>query len=126
MSLYEKIKELCDAHGIPISYLGTVAGIPITQGAISKLKKGTIPRVATLKAIADFFKVPVTYFYDMPANSGNVIAGDRNIIGTGNTVGEVLSPMAAALVQIYDRLDVVRQARLLAFAHELEKEDPEA
>lgn len=126
MGLYEKIKLLCNDKGIEISNLGDHLGMKLTAGTISAWKKGTTPRISTLKTIADFFGVPMSYFTDGSINSGNVIAGDRNIIGNGNTVGEVLSPMAAALVQIYDRLDVVRQARLLAFAHELEKEDPEA
>lgn len=126
MSFYEKVKALCDARGITISNLGRVLGTTLSSGTISHWKTGAVPRSSTLKAIADYFDVPITYFTDGPINSGNVIVGDRNILGNGNTVGEVLSPMAAALVEIYDRLDVVRQARLLAFAHELEKEDPEA
>lgn len=55
-------------------------------------------------------------------NSNNTVTGNNNIIGNGNTVGENLSEQEKALFNIFKNLDIVKQAQLLAYAAELEKE----
>ena len=65
MSFYEKVKALCEKEGFVISNLGNV--LPdnnITKGSISKWKSGTKPRAKNIKAIADYFGVPVDYLTD--------------------------------------------------------------
>ena len=54
-------------------------------------------------------------------NSNNSISGNNNIIGNGNIVGKH-SEQETALIDIFNRLDVVKQAKLLVLADELEKE----
>lgn len=58
---YTKYKDLCDRHGV------TPYGLAIQLGAKSNSivdvwKKGSTPRMPMLKAIADYFGVPVAYF----------------------------------------------------------------
>ena len=65
MSFYEKVKALCAKEGLVISNLGKV--LPdnnITKGSISKWKNGATPRAKNIKAIADYFGVPVEYLTD--------------------------------------------------------------
>lgn len=66
MDYYLKVKELCETEGISISNLESE--LEIGNGTIGRWKKikkdGSFPSPAipTLKKIADFFNVPITYF----------------------------------------------------------------
>ncbi len=65
MTIYEKIKRLCEAEGFFISHLGDkIPGLIIDKSTISLWKKGSRPRPSTLKKIADYFDKPIEYFYD--------------------------------------------------------------
>lgn len=66
MDYYRKVKELCEASGISIFNLE--AKLEIGNGTIGKWrnikKDGSFPSpsIPTLRKIADFFSVPITYF----------------------------------------------------------------
>ena len=62
MTFYDKILVQCSKKGISPSGLSTKIGI--SQAAVSKWKKGSLPHNSTLKAISDYFGVPTTYFTD--------------------------------------------------------------
>lgn len=65
MTIYEKIKRLCEAEGFFVSNIGKV--IPnagVDKSTVSHWKKGNKPGPATLKAIAEYFGKPIEYFYD--------------------------------------------------------------
>ena len=62
VTLYEKIQVLCKKNGFEISNLGEKIGIKIAKSSISKWKHGSMPRASTIKAIADYFGVPIEYF----------------------------------------------------------------
>lgn len=65
MSIYEKIKRLCEAEGFFVSNIGNVVpGIKVDKSTVSHWKKGNKPGPATLKAIAEYFGKPIEYFYD--------------------------------------------------------------
>lgn len=65
MTIYEKINYLCQRNGFAIYRLPEkIPGICATSGAITKWKQGAKPRAPTLKKIADYFGVDVSYFYD--------------------------------------------------------------
>ncbi|HCB95696.1 MAG TPA: hypothetical protein DEP65_08870, partial [Ruminococcus sp.] len=57
-------------------------------------------------------------------NSHNTVNGSNNIIGNGNgnRTENALSEQESALMNIFNKLDVVSQAKLLVYATELEKE----
>ena len=52
----------------------------------------------------------------------HMLSGNNNIIGNGNSIGEKLSEPEAALLDLFKKLNVVKQAQLLAYVAELEKE----
>ena len=65
MTVYEKIKRLCESEGFFVSNLGDkIPNLMIDKSTISLWKKGSRPRPATLKAIAEYFGKPIEYFYD--------------------------------------------------------------
>lgn len=64
MSFYERLTSLCADEGIAVSNLGQfikVDGVPISRSAIDTWRRGVRPRNATLKAIADHFRVDVAF-----------------------------------------------------------------
>lgn len=125
MTTYEKIQMLCKNYGFEISNLsGKIPEISVTKGTISKWKNGATPRANTLKAIADYFGVSVDYLTNESAtleNSFNTVNGNNNIIGNGNTVGSSLTEHQKKLLELYNQMDIVKQAQLLAYAAELTK-----
>lgn len=54
-------------------------------------------------------------------NSFNTINGNSNIIGNGNAVSNGFTEQQKALVDMFNKMDVVQQARLLTYAAELLK-----
>lgn len=124
MTLYEKVEMLCKQKGINISNLGDALGIKVDKSTISHWKKGAVPRASTVKAIADYFEVTVDYLTNGSATvetAFNTVNGNNNIIGNGNTVGTALTDHQKALLELFDKMDIVKQAQLLAYAAELVK-----
>lgn len=100
----------------------------ISAGNISDWKSGrSYPKAEALNKIADYLDVSVDYLLgrtDSPTtiNSHNTVNGSNNIIGNGNNTENKLSDQESALIDIFNKLDVVKQAKLLVYATELEKE----
>lgn len=122
MTLYEKVEMLCKQKGINISNLGDAIGIKVDKSTISHWKKGAVPRACTIKAIADFFDVTVDFLINESANietAFNSLNGHNNIIGNGNIVSTPLTEHQKALLDLFDKMDIVKQAQLLTYAAEL-------
>ena len=62
MTLYEKVRGMCEKKGFAISNLPNyVPGLNIDKSTLSGWKRGSMPRHQTLEKIAEFFNVPVEY-----------------------------------------------------------------
>ena len=59
---YEKYARLCAERGLSVT--GVARALHITPNAPSAWANGATPRNSTLKRIADYFNVDVSYFYD--------------------------------------------------------------
>lgn len=128
MTLYEKVVMLCKSKGIERSNLGEALGIKLTKGTVSKWQKGAMPRASTLKAIADFFEVPVEYLTNDEAVSVQTVQDNHGIIGNAHAPVTIingserkLTEQETALLSIFAKLDVVKQAQLLTYAADLAK-----
>lgn len=67
MTMYEKIKMLCEKEGFSISAIGDhIEGLSITRSSVSRWKDGMRPRPMTMKLIAEHFHKPMHYFFDDP------------------------------------------------------------
>lgn len=60
--IYEKVSKLCVAKGISPTKLCNELGLSTFMA--TQWKRGSTPRPKTIKLIADYFGVPVSYFYD--------------------------------------------------------------
>lgn len=65
MSTYEKIRKLCQEHGFAISNIPEkIPGVKLTSASISGWKNGAKARASTVKPIADYFGVSVSYLLE--------------------------------------------------------------
>ena len=120
---YNKIKELCSLKGISITEFTKQIGA--SQSNVTSWKAGAQPRPKTIKAAADFFGVPVSYF-----SEGNVqtIHDNHGVIGETHapitihnepTANSHLGEIERELLSICDKLDMKRKNALLMKAYEL-------
>lgn len=180
MDFYSKIINLCQEKGVSRSRMADDIGISRSTPKDWETRK-TKPQFATLKKIADYFGVPVSYLSDetsvddfidydnvdtssfnqpvwlhlleqhnndfqkavkayfefeqatmrdaLAERSGNV-AKDHSVNVSGTSYAPItithgterpLTPQEAALIELYSKLDVIKQAQLLAYAAELSK-----
>lgn len=124
--LSERIKTLCKQKGISVKSLLTDCNM--NRNTIYDLeKKGSFPSVDKIYTLADHLDCSVDHLLgrtisSSEINSHNTISGNNNVIGNGNRIGERLSEQETALLDIFKKINVVKQAQLLAYAAELEKE----
>ena len=130
------IRSLLKIKNINMKVMLSDIGLGINT--ISELSKGKQLSCISLAKIADYLDVSVDYLLgrtNIPDVSVEYISdnktsgtavhtvnGNNNIIGNGNSVGKTLSQQCEALVGIFEKLNVIKQAKLLAYADELQKE----
>lgn len=122
---WKRFSELCNKNNISANAVCSKLGF--STAAATHWKNGTMPKGDILVKIADYFGVSVDYLLGRTSigseiNSHNTISGNNNIIGNGNSTGEKLSEQEIELLSIFHKLDVIKQAKLLVFASELENE----
>lgn len=125
MTVYNRVRRLCNNKGIDISNLGQhLPDANVSKGAISHWKNGSVPRAGIIKAMADFFDVSPEYILSgkgtlaVSAEPAGVAKGHTHVaIINGNE--SKLSDQEVALLSLYKELDVIKRAKLLAYASEL-------
>lgn len=129
MTTYEKIKELCENAGFSISSISKkIPGLSINKASITGWKNGSKPRPDKIKAIADYFGVTVEYLTSDEEVSVQTVRDNHGIIGHThapvtiiNGSEKKLTEQELALLELFGKLDVVKQAQLLAYAADLAK-----
>lgn len=129
MTTYEKIKELCENAGFSISSISQkIPGLSINKASITGWKNGSKPRPDKIKAIADYFGVTVEYLTNDEEVSVQTVQDNHGIIGHThapvtiiNGSEKKLTEQELALLGLFGKLDVVKQAQLLAYAADLAK-----
>lgn len=127
MTTYEKIKELCENAGFSISSIGQkIPGISINKASITGWKNGSKPRPDKIKAIAEYFGVSPEYLTNDGAVSVQTVHNNNGIIGHTHAPVTIingserkLTEQEIALLELFSKLDVVKQAQLLTYAADL-------
>lgn len=127
MTVYEKIEQLCRKEGFAISSLSErVPGLKISRASITGWKRGSAPRPDKIKALADYFAVPVEYFStDVDINVSTVqdnhgIIGNTHVPVTINSSGDAgLGDIERELVAICGKMDMKQKNALLSKAYEI-------
>lgn len=117
------IKELAKERKVSVK--NVLDDVGLNYNTMTNMKT-SMPKADNLAKIADYFGCSVDYLLGRAdttseINSHNTIRGNNNIIGNGNNIYEKPSEQETALLNIFKKLDVIRQAQLLAYAAELEK-----
>lgn len=124
------LKKIADYFEIGIEELEAGVSIPIDYESIdtSAFNQGVWQHLLEQHnynehaAIDAYFAFEKAQMQDALAeNSFNTVNGNGNIIGNGNTVGASLTEHQKALLELFDKMDIVKQAQLLAYAAELVK-----
>lgn len=125
MDFYTKLIELCKQKGVSRSKMADDIGIS-RSAPQGWAEKGAVPRFETIKKIADYFGVPVSYFSE---TTNQTIHDNHGIIGnthapvTINGAPELaLGDIEKELISICGKLDMKRKNALLAKAYELLEE----
>lgn len=116
MTFFENIKKLCAVNGISVTTLAIDLGL--SRSTSSGWRKGSQPRGKTLKMIADYFDVTVDRLIERPTadianNCGNMSA-DATAINDFK-----LSEQEEVLLNIFEQLSIIDQAKLIVYAEEL-------
>lgn len=128
MRFYERVNELCIKKGISITALAMELGF--SKGTPTNWKTMTKPpRAENVKKIADFFGVSPAYFTEENHVDVQSVQENHGIIGHAHAPVTIingserkLSEQELELLHIFGKLDVVKQAKLLVYASELENE----
>lgn len=108
MDFYDKFIYLCnraDKKPTPV-----VEELGLNKSAVTNWRqRQTTPTPANIKKIATYFGVPESFFYKDFVDDLDILSGMK------------LSPHARTLIEIYEALDTVNQAKLLVYAAELAK-----
>lgn len=128
MSFYEKLEILCKNQGITVTALANELGYSSSAGTTWKKSKG-MPRNSTIKKITEYFNVPITYFSNDESVTSHTVMDNHGIIGHAHAPVTIingserkLSEQEIALINLFGKLDVIKQAQLLSYAAELSKE----
>ena len=106
MTFAEKLTKLCNDNGFPVSRIGEKIGEEIHRGTVSQWKtRGSMPRPATVKKIADYFEVPVEWLTD----DSKGFEFDP----------EAADPMNEKMKELWSRMTIVQRAELLVKAVEI-------
>lgn len=124
MTTYEKIKALCEEEGFHISSIGDkIPALKVNKASVTGWKKGAKPRADKIKAMADYFGVSVEYLTGDSSVSVRNVQDNHGIIGhahapvTINGSGTAsLSEQEEALLDLFRKMNVVSQAKLLVYA----------
>lgn len=114
--MYEKILKLCQKHGITLSYLANQIGV--SNASASGWKKGSIPSPKTVKAMADYFNVEVSYFYG-DINIANADNGSIAINGDKNNIAPRYGEIENEIIKLLKTMNLKQKNELLAKAYEL-------
>lgn len=124
MDFYEKVITLCKEKGVSRSKMADSIGISRSTPKDWETGK-TIPRHETVKRIADYFGVPVSYFDDDSVGAKN-ITDNHGIIGHAHAPVTIingserkLNDQEVELLNIFEKLSIVDQAKLLVYANGL-------
>ncbi len=114
MSFYEKVISLCKERGVSRSKMADDIGI--SRSAPKAWAQSSAPHFSTVKKVADYFGVSVSYFSAeaFPEESPSSLPAPSSVPPIGDIERELLS--------ICERLDMKKKGKLLLSAYTLLEE----
>lgn len=123
MTFFNNIQRLCNENGISVTALGQKLGL--SNATTAGWRKGSQPRGKTLKMLADYFDVTVDQLMSertMTVNDNHGIIGHNHApVTIINGSERKLTNQEVGLLNIFEQLSVVDQARLIVYAENLKE-----
>lgn len=131
MATVERILDLIQSNNITAAKLTQEANL--TNGLITQWKKGLQkPSTDALVKIADYFEVSLDYLLGRTNDCSvkvNTVTDNHGIIGHNHAPVTIingserkLSEQEVALINLFEKLDVLKKAQLLTYAAKLTEE----
>lgn len=120
MIFFENIKKLCIVNGISVTTLAIDLGL--SRSTSSGWRKGSQPRGKTLKMIAEYFNVTVDQLIERPNADMANSCGNKSSLSALAVINDFkckLSEQEEVLLNIFEQLSIVDQAKLIVYAEEL-------
>lgn len=120
---YNNVRELCIKHNTNITQLAKDLGI--STALPTAWKNGSLPRISTVKKIADYFGVTSEYLL-RDEMSTNIHAEDSVVVKANS--GDVainsnqLSEMEQEILRIFRLLDMRDKNRVMSYLYNIEDE----
>lgn len=116
---YERLSLLCAENGIEMTNLGKAIGIPsLANSTLSRWASGVTPRNATIKAIADYFKVDVAYLLGKEAlvrsAEPHPSEGDCAACPCREHCSRCLSPQEKQLIDMFREASEIGKIQMLS------------
>lgn len=123
---YDNLEKICKLRGTSISGIAKTIGLDKSIG--STWKRGASPSADIVLKLSEILEVSTDYLLKGKENSPAIKTGDisgsyNNLIGNSTDVIISLNGQAAALVDIFNTLTPINQAKLLIQASELKESE---
>lgn len=103
--IINRINEILKQKNITQKVLGN--GIDVSKTTVNNwLNKRSKIDAVTIKLIADFLQVPVSYFFDEDCNGGNQINGNGIMNGSNNKINVLSDKAVEKIKHLEEKLDL--------------------
>ena len=116
---YDKILALCDKQNITISRL--IQDIGLSKANATYWKKGAMPKISTVKKVAEYFSAPVEYFLDDTLTDSDFQPSPTKSNHILDQLND-LDPQEDELLKVFKTLSNKNKALALARIYELEED----
>ena len=123
---YENVQELCKQHKTNITRM--TKDIGLSNAAAASWKKGSVPKLDTVRKIADYFGVSWESLLDqsatVTASNGSIVINGNNNTSTAEasrSTGQ-LTEMEAEMLRIFRMMDMRRKSSAMSHFYEIEDE----
>ena len=123
---YENVQELCKQHKTNITRMTKEIGL--SNAAAASWKKGSVPKLDTVRKIADYFGVSWESLLDqsatVTASNGSIIVNGNNNTSTAEasrSTGQ-LTEMESEMLRIFRMMDMRHKSATMSNFYEIEDE----
>ena len=121
---YENVQELCKQHKTNITRMTKEIGL--SNAAAASWKKGSVPKLDTVRKIADYFGVSWESLLDqsatVTASNGSIVVNGNNNTSTADasrSAGQ-LTEMESEMLRIFRMMDMRHKSAAMSHFYEIE------
>ena len=127
INFWDRYYEICKRNWVTPNFVAKQLGI--SSGTVTFWKKGKIPYKSTIEKIANYFNVPIAYFYSDKGIDYQSNVSDSNSVNNGKIVrntnidkehnAESLTEFENELLTMFRKMSTKQKNALLTRAYEI-------